>query len=647
LSDGGFSHLSTRGIPARIAVARWEAGMKNGDMSREELTKELEELRRRVSELEGVVAGGRETEETSQEYEVEFLGPARESTDGRVIVQENEIKYVDRTLLRMFGLRSEGEMLGRPFADFTAPEHRDLIENRGSERDKGVSDTTRFRFRALKGDGTDFLAELSAKIVPYEDGTAIHGVVRDVTGQERYGGALRKDSIKFESLSKYAPYGLVLIAPDGTFLYVNPRFRELFGYDPAEIPNGKRWFGKAFPNPEYRRKVISAWLADLERADPGEQLARIFRTVCKDGSVKTIHFRPVRLETGEYLMTCEDITSQVKSEQALLESKQAIEALVNATGDFVVMLDSDGTFLMLNEAMARRFGKTIDEILGKTIFDFLPPHLAESRKARLDEVVRTGKSVRFQDENQGAAFDSKLCPVLDSHGNVTAVAAFVRDVTEAKRAEQKLQSSLREKEVLLREVHHRVKNNLQIMSSLLRIQARHAKDRAHRSMLEEGMNRVKSMALAHEMLHRSQSIERIFLRRYVRTLSRYLVTSLRGMEGSVDLKEEIEDISVGPETAIPLGLILTELLSNCLKHAFPAGDTGNIRVALSRIGEYELELIVADDGVGIPEDTDLNNPHTLGLELVNILARQLGGKIEIRKGKGTEVHARFLQVDKP
>ena len=204
-----------------------------------------------------------------------------------------------------------------------------------------------------------------------------------------------------------------------------------------------------------------------------------------------------------------------------------------------------------------------------------------------------------------------------------------------------LHASLKEKEVLLKEVHHRVKNNLQIVSSLLNMQVQRLEDVEVRRLLEDSRNRVQSMALIHEWLCQSNDLAEIDLARYIESLTSSLAHSFGVDPARVRLKTHVTDISLGLDVAVPCALLVNELVSNALEHAFPQGRGGEIHVGLQGDGRDHLILTVADDGVGLPSAIDLSAPRTMGLELVTTLAEQLDGTIELTRDGGTRFRIRF------
>lgn len=221
---------------------------------------------------------------------------------------------------------------------------------------------------------------------------------------------------------------------------------------------------------------------------------------------------------------------------------------------------------------------------------------------------------------------------------------LVKKIAEQERAEEELTASLTEKEMLLREVHHRVKNNMQIISSLLKIQSGYVRDDDVREMFEECQNRILAMSLVHEKLYKSQDIESVDFKEYIKTLLHDVFWSYGyGFgAGRIKLKMNIEDVSFGVNDAMSCGLIINELVSNSLKHAFPESRSGEVKVSLRSTDKDKIELVVGDDGVGMPQHPDFRDVETLGMHLVILMAEdQLRGTIELDRTGGTEFRVTF------
>ena len=221
-------------------------------------------------------------------------------------------------------------------------------------------------------------------------------------------------------------------------------------------------------------------------------------------------------------------------------------------------------------------------------------------------------------------------------GSVVELLGVARDITRRKQDEEMIVSSLREKEVLLREVHHRVKNNLQLMASMLELQARSLGDNTVTEALKEAQNRIWAMAAAHETLYQSGNLAEISSRNYFSRLLGDLSSTRQSCLGQIALTEDLDDIPMKIDVAINCGLIISELIANCYKHAFPSMDDGVIVVSFKEVEEKRIELAIRDNGVGIPERTDIHNLKSFGLKLVTMLVEELCGEMNVKNDSGTD-----------
>jgi len=362
--------------------------------------------------------------------------------------------------------------------------------------------------------------------------------------------------------------------------------------------------------------------------------------------------RRVQERTNELAMRNEamqrEIQERLRMQEALRESEARFRNLAELLPQYVFEMDNSGYLSFLNRAAMEMSGYDEQDLeRGLQVF------------AVLAEGDRERAAVDFRSIMDGGTVDSEEYKILRKDGSTFPAIAYVSpiaqdtkivgargvcvDISQLKSVQQKLKSSLEEKETLMREIHHRVKNNLQVMSSLIRLQARHVQGDANRSLFEEAQHRIRSMALVHEKLYMSETLAAVPMKDYVTSLVNHLLAATGRRRRSFCLTTNIGDLTMVIETAVPVGFILTELVSNCLKHAFPGDRDGNIRVHMRRDADRELELIVADDGVGMPEDFEPSRPETLGWELVNIFCRQLDAQIEILREPGTEVRVRFSE----
>lgn len=340
---------------------------------------------------------------------------------------------------------------------------------------------------------------------------------------------------------------------------------------------------------------------------------------------------------------------RIRTGQALRESESKYRQLVENMRDGVGISNTDGKILEANRAFREMLGYTTEELRGFKYQDLtVEPWLPVEAEIVENQVLTRGYSEIYEKEymrKDGTTFPAELraYTLTDASDRAVGLWAFVRDVTERKAAEKQIKTALREKEVLLREIHHRVKNNLAVVVGILNLQSRFTSDEYHRRVFQECENRVRSMAMAHEVLYQSDTLADVPIAEYVDRLVDSLLEWAEYLGRGISLEKDIENVTFDIATAAPIGFILTELISNCLKHAFPDGREGRIRISLKSVGKNEFEITVNDNGVGIPGHIDISNSRTVGLELVDTFVEQLGGRIRINRRRGTQVRIRFSE----
>ena len=235
----------------------------------------------------------------------------------------------------------------------------------------------------------------------------------------------------------------------------------------------------------------------------------------------------------------------------------------------------------------------------------------------------------------------KATVAKDGEGGASICRTVMSDISELKRVEDELRAALQEREVMLREIHHRVKNNIQIISSLLRLQSKSANDEKIKAVLDECQDRIRSIALVHEKLYQSRNFSRIDFSGYIENLTGHLVSAYQGASSRVNLRIEADDVQLDINRAIPLGLIINELVTNALKHAFSEEKMGDLLIGLRRTEGGGCQLTVKDTGIGLSERFGQENSGTLGFQIVRDLVQQLDGTIAIVRGAGTEFIIQF------
>lgn len=300
----------------------------------------------------------------------------------------------------------------------------------------------------------------------------------------------------------------------------------------------------------------------------------------------------------------------------------------------------EGRIVEVNDAYCLMSGYPREAILGKRIIDFDAvegsPANAEARIAR----IRKDGRDRFESRHRradGSVFDVEISSFLQR--DQACVLAFIRDISERKTGQAKIESLLLEKEILLKEVHHRVKNNLAAMESLLSIQAEHAKESSAAAILKAAQGRLRSMALLYDKLYRSENLGELPLRAYLPLLVDQ-VMAMFPSELEVRAETSVDDTILPAKTLSTIGILVNELITNAMKHAFRGRKGGVIAVGAASAGGL-VTISVADDGIGMPEGVDIDSPSGLGLRLASLLANQLGASIRVERGGGTRVVMEF------
>lgn len=325
------------------------------------------------------------------------------------------------------------------------------------------------------------------------------------------------------------------------------------------------------------------------------------------------------------------------SHEEIAKRDETIKAIIQAIPDMMFQIKRDGTICNYKLSMENCLYESPDSALDIKIDDVLPVNVAKEELKVIEKALETKQmqTMRYQLPVKGELRDFQARIVASGDDEVMSV---VTDITEMKQAED-----LHKKDILLKEIHHRVKNNLQVMSSLLNLQSRKFKDPDVIEAFKESQHRARSMAIAHERLYHSQSLEDINFKIYIQSLVEYLVSSYGFSGENIKININIEDISLGVDTSVPLGLIINEIVSNTLKHAFN-DDSGEIHIKMHQSGEDTYILNIADNGIGFPEELDFRNADSLGLQLVNSLVDQIEGHLEIKRNKGTEFEISFKEL---
>jgi PAS domain S-box-containing protein len=381
----------------------------------------------------------------------------------------------------------------------------------------------------------------------------------------------------------------------------------------------------------------------------------------KDGSQypAEIHLQLFKQENQSvFFAVINDISEREHAERQI----QYQASLLHDVSDAIIATDQSGHIQVWNKAAEGIYGWKAEEAIGNIFHEMIKPEYRYQRREEVIENLKrdgvwSGELIHHLRDGRQIPVQSTITNLKDAAGNPAGTVSVNHDISERKHSEEMIRASLSEKEVLLQEIHHRVKNNLQIISGLLTLQADQAAGKPVEDIFRESQDRIRSIALIHEKLYQSHNLAEIAFDEYLRTLTENLFVSQGIVAGRITVKFELEPIRFTIEKAIPLGLIVNELLTNALKHAFLAGQHGQIRIVLHGYNEVKsyamqtksgvlhiipvCELIVADDGIGLPAGFKPDTQKSLGMHLVSMLSQQLQAELEVKTGPGTEFRLIF------
>jgi len=337
--------------------------------------------------------------------------------------------------------------------------------------------------------------------------------------------------------------------------------------------------------------------------------------------------------------------SQIKG--CLDETSALMRAVVEQSSDLVAVCSGEGELVYLSPVCLALLGKHSVDLVGRMWTELVAPEdrpvLLGLREGLNENPARVGALRCCRRDGSLAWMEARVAILETASSPQPMIVLTLHDVTAQREHDQRMQASLREKEVLLREVYHRVKNNLQVVQSLLKMQSRTLPAGETRTAIETTVQRVHAMALVHERLYQMKDLASLSLRVYLRDLFTGVVESNSMHAGQIELRLDTEEIPLGLDLAIPFGLLANELLSNCLKHGFANGRRGMIEVSIHRVSGA-VRLIVKDNGAGLPDGFDPAQSKSMGLKLAASLAHQLGGRLEFTSDNGCRVQADLARI---
>lgn len=464
--------------------------------------------------------------------------------------------------------------------------------------------------------------------------------VIDISARVEAEVALKESEERFRQSFEWSPIAKAMTHLDGTYFQINAAFTETLGYTLEDL-EGKTVLDITHPDD------IAVTLESTNRLLAGEvhHCEQEQRYIHKNGQIVYALLRITLVRTAQgdpsyFLSQILDITERKQAEAALRQSELSLRGIFEQSALGISIVDRQGRYLKVNPALEEILGYSGAELVNKSFCDLTHPDDLEE-DWRLFQEVLNGQRDRYHLEKRYIHRSGKVVwcrlavsAVRDPEGKNLFIIGISEDITEEKRAELQIQAALQEKEILLREIHHRVKNNLQIISSLLRLQADQIKSHKYARVFKDAGSRIQAMSLIHEGLYQSNNLAAVDLRQYLHNLISNLFHSYGVNPEIIRASIRAEGIRLNLDEAVLCGLIINELVTNSLKYAFPKGRSGQIDVHFKQTRTY-TQLRVSDNGIGLPSNFDFKETQSLGLQLVATLTDQLQGKIELRNKSGT------------
>ncbi|MCX6565029.1 MAG: PAS domain S-box protein [Candidatus Aminicenantes bacterium] len=551
---------------------------------------------------------------------------------------------VNEAFEKMCG-RTNAEVIGKTDEEIFPPDLAAACKT-SDERVLESGKTLRFEEAMLDRDGRETVYETIKSPIWNSAGeiAGIVGVSRNIHDRKQTEAGLRESEERFRTLYENATVGLYRTMPDGLILLANPTLLRILGYDTFEELAARNLEMEGF-GPEYSR-------ASFKNRVEKDGLIQGLEAAWKKKNGATVYVRESAQAIFDpagrvkyYEGTVEDVTERKRAELELLASETKFRRIFDRSLEGIFLTTLDGRILAANKAMVRMFGyESLSEYQATNVHD----HYVETdARSKIVEALKAEDEIRNWEfrlrRKDGTVFHAlaNATIVRDESGQIDHIEGMLTDISDLVQSKAALQSALREKETLLKEIYHRVKNNMQVVSSLLNLQSRYLHDPKAITAFQDSQNRIRSMSMIHEILYRSDSLSRVDFADYIRNLAQSLIGSQAKYPGRIELQMDAESVNFDLKTAIPLGLIINELVSNALKHAFPKDRKGTITIGLHHLAKDEYLLSVRDDGVGLPGDVELGQSKSMGLQLVETLTDQLDGRLHLGPPPGADFRISF------
>lgn len=608
-----------------------------------------------ISEVQKASAALRQSE---QKYRLIY----EESNDAILLLDEDRIIDVNRRGIQLFGI-PQRELLDKDLYQLTYAINDDTLHNYKRFKQKLTSSrSTKFNW-IFKGNGQRIEAEVAIIELILGNKTYFQCVIHDLTQRNEVMRSLEKNRKSFKSVLDNSPEGIMIVC-EGEILFKNPEVQHLFGTEDI-------YFDHLFRDQEQQQFLDLLEKHSKTRGIQQKQFklyqndglelpveVTLVSTNFEDKDAILIIFKNVSLQNqlSKEMMRAEiaeetnkklakEIKERIRAEKLLQEQFLRSNAIFDSSSNTLLLtLDTDFKVSSFNTHCQNYFWYMTENRIekGDLFMSFYGRLFSETDLRYFRRVlswVKKGESRQmesiFYSKGMERWIELFINPIFDTEGKVTEISLVAHDITEKKKSENEIYESLKEKEVLLKEIHHRVKNNLQVISSILNLQSSFVKDEHTLEILDESRNRIRSMAMIHENLYRTTNFSSIDFKAYMENLSQSLISSYHIQRSRIHLRTEMDQVELVLDQAIPCGLLVNELITNSLKYAFVEKEEGEVFIGLKEKDGY-VELRIEDNGVGLPGNFDLLKTDTLGLQLVSTLTEQLDGQISVVSREGTK-----------
>lgn len=482
--------------------------------------------------------------------------------------------------------------------------------------------------------------------------TNLFGTVQNIQRRKQVEKVLRQRNQFIETALEHLPIGIAInTISEGKRQLMNQKFSNVYGWPEKDITDVDTFFKKVYPYKEYREKIAKRIREDIESGDPARMSWEGIEITQKSGENRIVNAKNIPVYDQDLMIsTVTDVTEKFRAEEQLKANERRFKALVQDGSDLIAVLNLDGEFTYVSPTSSFILGIEPENALGKKMIDFVHENDQEMIINIMNNLPRRRrfyiKQVQFMSGKHNFKWLEASVTNLLHDPSIEGFVINAHDITERISHQNEIKKALTEKEVLLSEIHHRVKNNLAVISGMMQLQLYDESNPAVQEKLNDGMLRIQTMANIHELLYNTKSFAKLSFEDIIQKLANNVTAAMSGNR-EIDLKIDSDPVELNINQAIPCSLIINEVLTNIFKHAFENKARGIIDISIHQKGR-NVDLVISDDGVGLPEDFNLDDNRSLGKNIIKILSEQLAASIDLfNNGHGTTFELHFKAEKSP